>query len=554
MHFHRQLLALLLPLAVFAQTPPPAPDLPSNPAATINPLDPALPTIFIAGDSTAAKNNGDPIQGWGLPFADYFDATKVNIANRARGGRSSRTFITEGLWDKMLGEMKRGDFVLIQFGHNDASAINRPPPGSTRPIRARGTLKGIGEESEEIDNAVTNLHETVHTFGWYIRKMIAEVKAKGATPIILSLTARNHWQDGKIERGLDRYRDWDRELARAAGVEFLDLTRIAADKFQALGEEKTNPMFSPDRTHLTTAGADFQAACVVSGLKGIRKGAFNSFLSPKGEDVPADTIGFLNLPEPANPAVPSIILIGDSTVRNGIGDGSNGKWGWGDSLGKFFDPAKVNVVNRAIGGLSSRTFLTQGHWERVLGLLKPGDFVVMQFGHNDGGPLNAPPPGSSFPLRARGTIKGVGEETEAIDNVMTKRHEIVHSYGWYLRKYIREAKAAGATPIVCSPIPRNSWQDGKVARVDDSYGGWARAVAQQEGAAFIDLNNLAAARYEELGKAAVEAMFVDEVTHTSKAGADLNAAIVTAALRTLPGAPVNAFLSEQGRTVSAARP
>ncbi|MEO6995762.1 MAG: rhamnogalacturonan acetylesterase, partial [Lacunisphaera sp.] len=278
-----KILALLLPLSLFAQTPPVAPDLAVNPAATINALNPALPTIFVASDSTAAKNNGNPIQGWAVPFADYFNAAKVNIANRARGGRSSRTFVTEGLWDKLIAEVKPGDFVLIQFGHNDGGAINAEPPGSKRPLRARGSLPGIGEESQEIENVLTQKHETVHTFGWYIRKMIADTKAKGATPIVLSLTARDIWKNGKIERGSGHYREWDQEIAKAAGVEFVDLSRIVADKYQPMGPEKTKELYSPDHTHMNTAGADVQASCVVAGLTGLHKNPFIALLSPKGE-------------------------------------------------------------------------------------------------------------------------------------------------------------------------------------------------------------------------------------------------------------------------------
>src|SRR5437870_295582 len=91
------LIALLLALAARAQTPaapgvpPAASDLAKNPAPLVKPLNPALPTIFIAGDSTAARGQGERQQGWGVPFADYFDPAKVNVANRARGGRSSRT-------------------------------------------------------------------------------------------------------------------------------------------------------------------------------------------------------------------------------------------------------------------------------------------------------------------------------------------------------------------------------------------------------------------------------------------------------------------------------
>jgi lysophospholipase L1-like esterase len=170
--------------------------------------------------------------------------------------------------------------------------------------------------------------------------MIADVKAKGATPLVLSLTARDIWKEGKIERGSGDYRAWDRALAKTASVEFIALSRIAGDKLQARGEEKTKALFSPDHTHANTAGADFQAAGVVAGLKGVCKGPFGAFLSAKGSAVEADTLSWLNLPEPANPALPSLVLIGDSTVRNGSGDGADGQWGWGDSLGNFFDLKK----------------------------------------------------------------------------------------------------------------------------------------------------------------------------------------------------------------------
>lgn len=497
-------------------------------------VDASLPTVFIASDSTAAKSPAEDHQGWGVPFADYFDPAKINVVNRARGGRSSRTFITEGLWDQLLADVKPGDFVLIQFGHNDAGALNEEPPGSNRPLRARGSIPGIGEETQEIDNVVTKQHEIVHTFGWYLRKMIADTKAKGATPIVLSLTVRNIWHDGKVERGSGDYRTWDRQVAEAAGVAFVDVTRIIADKYQELGEEAVKAWFPKDHTHTNAAGADFNAACVVAGLKGLRGGPWEKFLSAKGQAVPTDKIGWLNLPEPANPQLPTLLLIGDSTVRNGRGDGAGGQWGWGDLLGDAFDLTRINVVNRAIGGLSSRTFLTEGHWARALTLLKPGDFVVMQFGHNDNAPLNDQ-------QRARGTIPGTGDDTREIDNQLTHQHEIVHSYGWYLRTYIRDAKARGVTPIVCSLVPRKIWRDGKIVR-SDTYAVWAKRVAEEEGVAFLDLNERIARAYDAMGAEKVEPLFADEHTHTSRLGAQVNAAIVVEALRDLPDSALAKYL------------
>lgn len=96
---------------------------------------------------------------------------------------------------------------------------------------------------------------------------------------------------------------------------------------------------------------------------------------------------------------PTLYAIGDSTVKNGKGKGDGGLWGWGNYIAAYFDTTKINVENDALGGTSSRTFQTKGLWDSVLKKLKPGDYVLMQFGHNDSSPLDDT-------ARARGTIKG----------------------------------------------------------------------------------------------------------------------------------------------------
>jgi len=521
------------------------PPLASAEPVTAKTLNPALPTLFIAGDSTAAK--GPPTAtGWGVPFAAYFDSAKINIVNAARGGRSSRTFITEGLWDQLLAQVKAGDTVLIQFGHNDAGAINDAS-------RARGSIRSLGEETEQIDNLLTKKPELVHSFGWYVRKMISDVRAKKATPILLSITVRNEWREGKVERTNGPWSAFAAELGKTENVAFIDLTTLIADDYERRGAAAVKPFFPKDHTHTSPEGADLNARLAVAALKNLNGAPFARTFSAQGEAVaPAPAAATFNaararrsLPVPADPKLPTLFLIGDSTVRNGQGDGNNGQWGWGEPLVALFDPIKINVVNRAVGGLSSRTYLTLDHWAQVLPLMKPGDFVLMQFGHNDDGALNNEPPG---PLRARGTIRGTGDESVEIDNVMTKKHEVVHSYGWYLRRFIADAHARGVTPIVCSLVPRKSWRDGHIARAP--YAAWAAEVARTTGAAFLPLNELVALRYEALGAEAVEKLFADANTHTNRAGAELNAAVVVAALKALPGAPLATTLSPAGQAIT----
>ena len=130
--------ALIIGAVGCAKSSAPAPS--TVPPTSTPSLNAALPSIFIAGDSTAARGAGARQQGWGVPFADYFDPTKVNVVNRARGGRSSRTFISEGLWDKLLADVKarrhRADPVRPQRRRRD----QRQP-------RAARLAPGLGEET-----------------------------------------------------------------------------------------------------------------------------------------------------------------------------------------------------------------------------------------------------------------------------------------------------------------------------------------------------------------------------------------------------------------------
>lgn len=232
---------------------------------------------------------------------------------------------------------------------------------------------------------------------------------------------------------------------------------------------------------------------------------------------------------------PVFYIIGDSTVRNGDGNGKNQQWGWGSFIADHFDTTKIGIRNNAIGGRSSRTFITEGRWDKILATLKKGDYVIMQFGHNDAGPLDDT-------ARARGTIKGIGDESKEIYNPIAKKQELVYTYGWYIRKYIRDAKAKGAIAIVCSPIPRNDWKEGKVMRSSESYAKWANEVAKQEGAYFIDLNEIVAFKYEEIGAEKVKPFFPVDHTHTNIDGAKLNAELVIKALKEMKPGKLKKYL------------
>jgi rhamnogalacturonan acetylesterase len=232
---------------------------------------------------------------------------------------------------------------------------------------------------------------------------------------------------------------------------------------------------------------------------------------------------------------PVLYIIGDSTVKNGSGGGQNNLWGWGSFMADHFDTMRISVENHAIGGRSSRTFITDGRWDRILQRLKPGDYVIMQFGHNDASPLDDT-------ARARGTIRGIGTDSVATYNPIRKVKETVYSYGYYMRKYIDEAKAKGAIPIVCSPIPRDNFKDGKVQRAGDSYGKWSQEVAASNGAFFIPLNDLIADQYDAMGSEAVHEFFPADHTHPNKEGSELNVNMVVKGIKGLDKCDLKKFL------------
>ncbi len=241
------------------------------------PMAASKPTLYVVGDSTA--NSPAPIQGWGTPFGAYFDPARVTVLNKARGGRSSRSYIHEGLWDGIVKDLKPGDFVLLQFGHNDGGTPSANRAGD------RPSLPGLGEETKDFPNPAGQT-ETVHTFGFYMRKMVADAKAKGATVIVLSCTVRNIWRDGKADHGPGSFGPWAADVAKAQGVPFVDLSSIVADKYDVLGKEKVVPFYGPtDTTHSTPAGADYNATSVVSGLKALKDSPFVALLSDKGRAV-----------------------------------------------------------------------------------------------------------------------------------------------------------------------------------------------------------------------------------------------------------------------------
>ncbi len=228
---------------------------------------------------------------------DYFDTNQVNVINRARGGRSFRTFYSEGLWKEIVDALKPGDFVIIEFGHNDG--------GGAHSRSGRGDVPGTGDETEEVTRR-DGTKEIVHTYGWYERTFIRDAKAKGATPIVSSPTVRNIWSnpnakfrdativsqdagyhpaEDRVERRLGHMFDWAKEVAEEEHVTFLDHSDSTADLFERIGREQTSNFFPADHTHTSTEGAVVNAETLIACLKAVPKMPLVSFLNDKGKAI-----------------------------------------------------------------------------------------------------------------------------------------------------------------------------------------------------------------------------------------------------------------------------
>ena len=333
------------------------------------------PVLFLVGNSTMRNGtlgNGNNGQwGWGYYEHLFWDEDKITVENHALGGTSTRTFY-RNLWPAVLKGIKKGDYVILELGHNDNGPLDSG--------RARASLKGTGKDSVEVtikDGPNHGKKEWVYSFGGYVRKYVAEIRAKGATPILFTLTPRNDYEKDdttKIQRKLTSFTPWIFEMGKELKVPVIDLNDISALKLEKYGRWKTNYHFFGDKIHSSKFGAMMNAASCAEGinactdkkLKKLKTYLKQDMITPKRCD------------QNRQAGKPMVFITGDSTVKNTDKD-STGMWGWGSQAGLIFDEEKITPVNCAKAGRSTRTYLNEGRWDEVYNSIEPGDFVLIQF-------------------------------------------------------------------------------------------------------------------------------------------------------------------------------
>lgn len=502
------------------------------------------PVLFLVGNSTmrtGTRGNGDNGQwGWGYYAHEYFDENKITVENHALGGTSPRTFYND-LWAPVVAAVRPGDYVFLELGHNDNGPIDS--------IRARSSYRpdgklSLADDSVSIYNKVKKKQETVYTFGGYTRMFINDVRKKGGIPILFTLTPRNAYEeDGKtIQRKLSDFTPAIFALGQEMNVPVIDLNDISAKKLEAYGPWKTDYHFYLDKIHSSAFGAMMNAASAAEGIAlspDARLLQLKYFLNDKVIPKRCD--------QKRKAGLPMVFLCGDSTGKN-EDKNPDGMWGWGSQGYTVFDSTKCVFQNQAKAGRSTRTYLDEGRWDEVYNSLQPGDIVLIQFGHNDIGGIDKD--------KERGVIACAQDTSHVYHLKSNGKNKVIYSFGWYVKKMVRDAQEKGAIPVILSFTPRNEWHEGKgevkgsfypvtekkgkfyIERRNDRYiPMWDMQIAEETGAAFVDVHNITAdfldKKFAKKGKEAASVYFNHDHTHTSLLGAQRNAQSVAEGLKAI---------------------
>ncbi|KAF1830710.1 SGNH hydrolase [Decorospora gaudefroyi] len=232
----------------------------------------------------------------------------------------------------------------------------------------------------------------------------------------------------------------------------------------------------------------------------------------------------------------TVYLAGDSTMARAGGVTT----GWGVYLPYSLT---LPVINRAIGGRSSRSFTVEGRFNEIIAAVQPNDIVIIEFGHNDGGSLSRGDNG-------RSVCPGTGAET--CRSTYNGQQVTVHTYSWYLTEAGKALIAKGAKVIMSSQTPNNPWESGRFLYGDGGrFVGYARDVAKALGpnAMFVDHGGYTASIFQSMGKAATDRLFPQDHTHTSPAGADVVSKAFVKGLQCAGGGFLEGFVKNSTESI-----
>jgi lysophospholipase L1-like esterase len=403
-------------------------------------FDPATAAVRAAGTTLRIDLIGDSTQTNNAGYGRGFCANvtaQVDCVNMAKGGASTKTFREQGLWEGSL--ETKPDYMLIQFGHNDLESKDHLPRQTTM-AEYEGNL----------------------------RRYVEEARAAGIKPVLVTPLTRRYFEaDGKIHSDLMAHAETMKRVAAEMKVPMIDLHRDSIAYLDGVGEKAGNTMAITkkdddgktifDKTHLNWKGS-YVFGRIVAVDMGKAVPELAKYVRPEAATLPPEGVKAMKIIE-GGPV--KIVLVGDSTV--------NAEGGWGKGFCAVMTP-NVSCVNDALNGRSSKSFIDEGAWKKALE--DHGDYYLIQFGHND--------------------MKGKGPERETDPET---------TYAANIRRYIRDAQAIGAVPVLVTSLSRRNYKDGVLVQDLKDYSAAARRVAMEENVTVIDLNAMSVKLLEGMTQA-----------------------------------------------------
>jgi lysophospholipase L1-like esterase len=390
-------------------------------------FDPATAAVRAPGTTVRIDLIGDSTQTNHAGYGRGFCANltpQVDCLNMSKGGASTKTFRKQGLWQRSL--ETKPDYMLIQFGHNDMASPDHNPRETTMP------------EYE------TNL-----------RNYVTEARAAGIKPILVTpLTRRYFGADGKIHSDLLAHSATMKKVATEMHVPLIDLQRNSIAYLNKIGEKKgtelaitkkdANGKTIFDKTHLNWKGSYvFGRVVAVNMAKAVPE--LKKYVNKSEAQLPPKGVKAMQI---LNGAPVKIVLVGDSTTAP--------QGGWGPGFCALMTP-NVACVDDARNGRSSKSYIDEGLWTKALA--DKGDYYLIQFGHND--------------MKGKGPARETDPNTTFADNI---------------RRYIHDARAIGAVPVVITPLSRRNYKDGVLVEDLNEYAAAAKRIGMEEDVTVIDLN------------------------------------------------------------------
>jgi lysophospholipase L1-like esterase len=390
-------------------------------------FDPSTAAIRAPGTTVRIDLIGDSTQTNNAGYGRGFCANltaQVDCVNMAKGGASTKTFREQGLWERSL--QTKPDYMLIQFGHNDLEGKDHLP---------RQTTMAEYEAN--------------------LRRYVEEARAAGIKPILVTPLTRRYFEaDGKIHSDLTAHAETMKRVAAEIKVPLIDLHHDSIAYLDRVGEKEANTLAITkkdddgktifDKTHLDWKGS-YIFGRIVAVEMGKSVPALAKYVRPQPAPLPPEGVKAMKIIE-GSPV--KIVLVGDSTV--------NAEGGWGKGFCAIMTP-NVTCINEALNGRSSKSFIDEGAWKKALD--DHGDYYLIQFGHND--------------------MKGKGPQRETDPET---------TYAANIRRYIRDARAIGAIPVVVTSLSRRNYKNGVLVQDLNDYSAAAKRVGMEENVTVIDLN------------------------------------------------------------------